>query len=89
MRITTGKLNSMLADAMLRVQPPSEKGRRLKIYYITQPGIRPPSFICYCNNSELFHFSYLRYIENRIREVYGLQGTPVRMFVKEREQDLV
>jgi GTP-binding protein len=89
MRITTGKLNSLLADAMLRVQPPSDKGRRLKIYYITQPGIRPPSFICYCNNSELFHFSYLRYIENRIRDVYGLEGTPIRMFIKEREQDLV
>ena len=81
--------NSMLADAMLRVQPPSDKGRRLKIYYITQPGVRPPSFICYCNNTELFHFSYLRYIENRIRSVFGLEGTPVRMFIKEREQDLV
>ena len=88
MRITTGKLNSLLADAMLRVQPPSDKGRRLKIYYITQPGIRPPSFICYCNNVELFHFSYQRYIENRIRSVFGLEGTPVRMFIKEREQDL-
>ena len=89
MRITTGKLNSMLADAMLRVQPPSEKGRRLKIYYITQPGIRPPAFICYCNNYELFHFSYLRYIENKIRSVFELDGTPIRMFIKEREQDLV
>ena len=85
MRITTGKLNSLLADAMMRVQPPSDKGRRLKIYYITQPGIRPPSFICYCNNSELFHFSYLRYLENRIRSVFGLEGTPVRMFIKERD----
>ena len=89
MRISTGKLNSMLADAMLRVQPPSEKGRRLKIYYITQPGIRPPAFICYCNNVELFHFSYLRYIENKIRSVFGLEGTPVRMFIKEREQDRI
>jgi len=89
MRISTGKLNSLLADAMLRVQPPSEKGRRLKIYYITQPGIRPPSFICYCNNTELFHFSYQRYIENRIRTVFGLEGTPVRMFIKEREQDRI
>jgi len=85
MRITTGKLNTMLADAMLRVQPPSDKGRRLKIYYITQPGIRPPAFICYCNNSELFHFSYLRYLENRIRTVFGLKGTPVKMFIKERD----
>ena len=84
-RITTGRLNALLADAMMRVQPPSDKGRRLKIYYITQPGIRPPSFICYCNNSELFHFSYLRYLENRIRSVFGLDGTPVRMFIKERD----
>ena len=85
MRITTGKLNGLLADAMIRVQPPTDKGRRLKIYYITQPGIRPPTFICYCNNSELFHFSYLRYLENRIRVVFGLEGTPVRMFIKERD----
>ena len=85
MRITTGKLNGLLADAMMRVQPPTDKGRRLKIYYITQPSIRPPSFICYCNNSELFHFSYLRYLENRIRGVFGLEGTPVRMFIKERD----
>jgi len=89
MRISTGRLNSMLADAMLRVQPPSDKGRRLKIYYMTQPGIRPPSFICYCNNVELFHFSYQRYIENKIRSVFGLEGTPVRMFIKEREQDRI
>jgi GTP-binding protein len=85
MRITTGRLNSLLADAMMRVQPPSDKGRRLKIYYITQPGIRPPSFICYCNDVGLFHFSYLRYIENRIRKDFGLDGTPMRVFIKERD----
>ena len=85
MRITTGKLNALLADAMMRVQPPTDKGRRLKIYYITQPGVRPPAFICYCNNTELFHFSYLRYLENRIRSVFELKGTPVKMFIKERD----
>ena len=84
MRITTGMLNGLLADATARVQPPADKGRRLKIYYITQAGVRPPTFICFCNDSELFHFSYMRYLENQIRSVFGLEGTPVRMVVRER-----
>jgi len=83
-RISTGTLNGILADATGRVQPPTDKGRRLKVYYITQTGIRPPTFVCFCNDSRLFHFSYLRYIENQIRSVFGLEGTPMRMIVRER-----
>ncbi len=83
-RIPTGQLNSLLADATARVQPPTDKGRRLKIYYMTQSGVRPPTFVCFCNDARLFHFSYQRYLENQIREVYGLDGTPVRMIIRER-----
>lgn len=84
MRITTGMLNNVLADAQARVQPPSDKGKRLKIYYITQTGIRPPTFIVFANSRELFHFSYQRYIENQIRSVFGLEGTPIRMVIKQK-----
>jgi GTP-binding protein len=76
MRITTGLLNSVLADATARVQPPTDRGRRLKLLYITQTGIKPPTFVVFVNNAELFHFSYRRYIENQIRSVFGLEGTP-------------
>ncbi|MBE6734564.1 MAG: ribosome biogenesis GTPase Der [Ruminococcaceae bacterium] len=84
MRIKTGVLNELLAEATIRVQPPSDKGRRLKIYYVTQPSTKPPTFVFFCNNAELFHFSYQRYLENRIRETFGLEGTPVRIVVRER-----
>ena len=84
MRITTGMLNSVLADAQTRVQPPTDKGRRLKIYYITQTGIRPPHFVCFCNDARLFHFSYQRYLENQIRSTFGLEGTPVRMTIRQK-----
>ena len=84
MRITTGMLNDVLADAQARVQPPTDKGRRLKIYYITQTCIRPPSFVIFCNKRELFHFSYQRYIENQIRSVFGLEGTPIRMTIRQK-----
>ncbi len=84
MRISTGKLNDILADATARVQPPSDKGKRLKIYYITQASTCPPTFVCFCNNAELFHFSYQRYLENQIRSVFGLEGTPVRFIIRER-----
>ena len=84
MRIKTGVLNELLAEATIRVQPPSDKGRRLKIYYVTQPSTKPPTFVFFCNNAELFHFSYQRYLENRIRETFGLEGTPVRIIVRER-----
>jgi GTP-binding protein len=86
-RITTGTLNGVLSDAMGRVQPPTDKGRRLKIFYMTQTGIRPPTFVCFCNEEKLFHFSYLRYLENQIRSVFGLEGTPVRMIVRERDSE--
>ena len=86
MRISTGKLNSVLADATARVQPPTDKGRRLKIYYITQASTRPPTFVCFVNREDLFHYSYQRYLDNRIREVFGLEGTPTRYVVREREE---
>ncbi len=84
MRITTGQLNNVLADAQMRVQPPTDKGRRLKIYYMTQTGIRPPCFVIFCNSRELFHFSYQRYIENQIRSVFGLEGTPVHLIIRQK-----
>ena len=84
MRITTGMLNNILADATTRVQPPTDKGRRLKIYYMTQVGVRPPTIVMFCNDARLFHFSYQRYLENQIRNVFGLEGTPVRMVVRQK-----
>ncbi len=83
-RTTTGVLNDILARAVARVQPPSDKGKRLKIYYMTQISTRPPTFVAFCNSKELFHFSYQRYIENQIREVFGLEGTPIRLIIRER-----
>jgi GTP-binding protein len=84
MRITTGTLNDILAQATARVQPPTDKGKRLKIYYMTQASTKPPTFVFFVNSKELFHFSYQRYLENRIREIFGLEGTPVRMIIRER-----
>ena len=84
MRITTGMLNSVLADATARVQPPTDKGRRLKIFYMTQVGIKPPHFVCFCNDAQLFHFSYQRYLENQIRATFGLEGTPVRLTIRQK-----
>ncbi len=84
MRISTGKLNDILADATARVQPPSDKGKRLKIYYMTQASTKPPTFVCFCNKMELFHFSYQRYLENQIRSTFGLEGTPIRFVIRER-----
>ena len=86
MRISTGKLNEVLGIATARVQPPTDKGKRLKIYYMTQSSTRPPTFVFFVNNSELFHFSYQRYLENQIREIFGLDGTPVRFIVRERNE---
>ncbi|MBQ9850704.1 MAG: ribosome biogenesis GTPase Der [Clostridia bacterium] len=85
MRISTGKLNDVLADATARVQPPTDKGKRLKIYYMTQASTRPPTFVCFVNNAELFHYSYQRYLDNQIREIFGLEGTPTKMIIRERE----
>lgn len=86
MRISTGKLNDVLSAATTRVQPPTDKGRRLKIYYMTQASTRPPTFVCFVNSKDLFHYSYQRYIDNQIREVFGLEGTPTRYVIREREK---
>lgn len=83
-RIPTGRLNQVLADAEARVQPPTDKGKRLKIYYMTQASTRPPTFVAFVNKAELFHYSYQRYLDNRIREVFGLEGTPTRLVIRER-----
>ena len=83
-RITTGALNSVLAEATARVQPPTDKGRRLKIYYMTQTGTKPPHFVIFCNDARLFHFSYQRYLENQIRAVFGLEGTPIRITIRQK-----
>ena len=84
LRITTGMLNNILEDATARVQPPTDKGRRLKIYYATQAGVKPPHFVFFCNDARLFHFSYQRYLENQIRGVFGLEGTPVRITIRQK-----
>ncbi len=81
-RITTGMLNDVLGDAMIRVQPPSDKGKRLKIYYMTQISVAPPTFVIFCNNVELFHFSYQRFIENCLRETFGFEGTPIKLIIR-------
>lgn len=86
-RITTGMLNSVLADAQTRVQPPTDKGRRLKIYYMTQVGVKPPHFVIFCNDKKLFHFSYQRYLENQIRSVFGLEGTPIHITIRQKGED--
>ena len=83
-RITTGMLNDVLADAQTRVQPPTDKGRRLKIYYMTQVGVKPPHYVIFCNDTKLFHFSYQRYLENCIRNTFGLEGTPIKISVRQR-----
>lgn len=83
-RITTGMLNNVLSDAQTRVQPPTDKGRRLKIYYMTQVGVKPPHFVCFCNDARLFHYSYKRYLENQLRSVFGLEGTPIIISIREK-----
>lgn len=87
MRVSTGMLNDVLSYATTRVQPPSDKGRRLKIYYMTQPSTRPPTFVMFVNRADLFHFSYQRYIENQVRQTFGLEGTPVRFVIRERDKN--
>ena len=87
MRISTGMLNDVLGDAMIRVQPPSDKGRRLKIYYMTQISVAPPTFVIFCNNVELFHFSYQRFIENCLRETFGFHGTPIKLIIRMKGDD--
>ena len=87
MRVSTGMLNDVLADAVARVQPPSDKGRRLRIYYMTQTQVAPPTFVIFCNMAELFHFSYQRYIENCLRTTFGFRGTPIRLIVRQKGDD--
>ena len=87
MRVSTGMLNDVLSYATTRVQPPSDKGRRLKIYYMTQPSTKPPTFVVFVNRADLFHFSYQRYLENQIRQTFGLTGTPVRFITRERGRE--
>jgi GTP-binding protein len=87
MRISTGTLNNILADATARVQPPTDKGRRLKVYYMTQSGVRPPTFVLFCNSAKLFHFSYQRYLENQLRAVFGFEGTPIRLVIRQKGED--
>ncbi len=87
MRVTTGMLNDVLSDAMTRVQPPSDKGRRLKIYFMTQVAVKPPTFVIFCNDSRLFHFSYQRYIENQLREVFGFSGTPIKLIIRMKGEE--
>lgn len=86
MRISTGVLNDVLAEAIIRVQPPTDKGKRLKIFYITQVSVKPPTFVFFVNSAQLFHFSYQRYLENRIRETFSLQGTPIRFIIREKTE---
>ena len=87
MRISTGMLNDVLNEATTRVQPPTDKGRRLKIYYMTQTGIKAPTFVLFVNDSELFHFSYQRYIENKLRGVFGFEGTPIKLVIRQKNED--
>ncbi len=84
MRISTGMLNDLLSEAIIRVQPPTDKGKRLKIYYMTQVSTKPPTFVCFVNSKDLFHFSYQRYIENRIRDTFNLIGTPINFIIREK-----
>jgi GTP-binding protein len=87
MRISTGMLNDVLGEATMRTQPPTDKGKRLKIYYMTQISVAPPTFVIFCNNAELFHFSYQRYLENCLRETFGFTGTPIKLIIRERGED--
>lgn len=86
MRVQTGVLNEILAEALAMQQPPTDKGRRLKVFYMTQTGVKPPTFVLFVNSMKLMHYSYTRYIENKVREAFGFAGTPLRFIVKERKQ---
>lgn len=86
LRVKTGVLNEIMSEAVVMQQPPTDKGKRLKLYYITQVGVKPPTFVIFCNDKELFHFSYQRYIENKIREAFGFSGTSIRLVIRERSE---
>ena len=87
LRIQTGVLNEIMSEAVALQQPPSDKGKRLRLYYITQVGVKPPTFVIFVNDKELMHFSYTRYIENQIREAFGFKGTPLRFIIRERKEN--
>ena len=87
MRVSTGMLNDVLNDATSRVQPPSDKGKRLKIFYITQASVKPPTFVIFVNDKKLAHFSYIRYLENQLRNTFGFEGTPIRFIIRERSKE--
>ena len=87
MRIATGVLNEIVAEAVAMQQPPTDKGKRLKIYYVTQVSVKPPTFVIFVNDKELAHFSYVRYLENRIRDAFGFRGTSLKFIVRERKED--
>ena len=84
LRVATGVLNEIMTEAVAMQQPPSDKGKRLKLYYMTQVGVKPPTFVIFVNDKELMHFSYVRYLENRIRESFGFKGTALRFIIRER-----
>ena len=86
LRVATGVLNEIMTEAVAMQQPPSDKGKRLKLYYITQVAVKPPSFVIFVNNKELMHFSYTRYLENKIREAFGFRGTALKFFIRERKE---
>ncbi len=86
LRIGTGVLNEIMAEAVAMQQPPSDKGKRLKLYYITQVSVKPPTFVIFVNDKELMHFSYTRYIENKVREAFGFMGTPLKFIIRERKE---
>jgi len=86
MRIATGVLNEIMAEAVALQQPPSDKGKRLKLYYITQVAVKPPTFVIFVNDKELMHFSYTRYLENKIRDTFGFRGTSLRFIIRERKE---
>lgn len=86
LRVATGVLNEILAEAVAMQQPPSDKGRRLKIFYITQVSVKPPAFVIFVNDKKLMHFSYTRYIENKIREAFGFAGTPLKFIIREKKE---
>ena len=86
MRVSTGVLNEIMSEAVALQQPPSDKGKRLRLYYITQASVKPPTFVIFVNDKELMHFSYTRYIENKIREAFGFRGTPLRFIIRERKE---
>ena len=87
MRVATGDLNEMMTEAVAMQQPPSDKGKRLKLYYITQVAVKPPTFVIFVNDKELMHFSYTRYLENRIRDTFGFKGTALKFIIRERKED--